>query len=124
MDSWDCHAHVIEDPARFPLWPGRSYDPPPAPLSKYLELLDRHAITRGVLVQPSVYGSDNNCLLDALDRADGRLMGIVVPDKDTTAKQLEVMHRRGVRGVRCNLLNPGGLDLETVSAWQPVMRDL
>src|SRR5688500_2767599 len=95
-----------------------------APLTKYLELLDRYAITRGVLVQPSVYGSDNRCLLDALDRAEGRLVGIAIPDRDSTAQELEAMHRHGVRGVRCNLLNPGGLDLERVIGWGPVLRDL
>ncbi len=122
--AWDCHAHVIGDPARFPLAPGRSYDPPPAPLEDYLALLDRRGIARGVLVQPSVYGFDNACMLDALDRAEGRLIGVGVPPPDASARDLESMHRRGVRGVRCNLLNPGGLDPEIVLGWRPVLHDL
>lgn len=122
--AWDCHAHVIGDPARYPLSPGRSYDPPPAPLEEYLALLDRRGIARGVLVQPSVYGFDNACMLDALDRAEGRLLGVAVPAPDASARDLETMHRRGVRGVRCNLLNPGGLDPDVVVGWQPALREM
>ena len=32
------------------------------------------------------------------------------------------MHERGVRGVRCNLINPGGLSPAVVAAWQPALR--
>lgn len=76
-EAWDCHAHVFEDPRIYPLASLRSYDPPPAPLEAYLEMLDRCGLARGILVQPSVYGFDNRCLLDALDRAQGRLLGVV-----------------------------------------------
>jgi predicted TIM-barrel fold metal-dependent hydrolase len=122
--AWDCHAHVIEDPSRFPLSPTRDYDPPLAPLDAYLALLDRYGITHGLLVQPSVYGFDNRCLLDALERAEGRLLGVAVPAPDSTAKQLEDMHGRGIRGVRCNQLYPRGLSLETVMTWQPILQEL
>jgi 2-pyrone-4,6-dicarboxylate lactonase len=121
---WDAHAHVIEDPSRFPLSPGRGYDPPHAPLDDYLAMLDRHGIHRGVLVQPSVYGFDNRCMLDALDRADGRLVGVAVPAPDASPADLEALHRRGVRGVRCNLLDPGGIRLDAAVRWQPILREL
>jgi predicted TIM-barrel fold metal-dependent hydrolase len=111
-EGWDCHAHVIENTERYPLWSGRGYDPPIAALDDYLAFLDRNGIARGVLVQPSVYGFDNRCLLDALERADGRLRGIAVPAPDTSAAEMEAMHRFGVRGVRCNLINAGGLSME------------
>lgn len=122
--AWDAHAHVIGETGRFPLRPGRSYTPAPAPLEAYLAMLDRHGLAHGVLVQPSVYGFDNGCLLDALDRADGRLFGVAVPPPDATAHDLEAMHGRGVRGVRCNLLNPGGLAPEVVIGWQPALAGL
>jgi predicted TIM-barrel fold metal-dependent hydrolase len=115
--AWDCHAHIIGDRARYPLAPARSYDPPRAQLGDYLDLLDRCGIERGFLVQPSVYGFDNSCMLDALDRGGGRLLGIAVPAPATTHAQLEALHRRGVRGVRCNLLNAGGLDIATALQW-------
>ena len=115
--TWDAHAHVIGDPTRFPLWSGRGYTPAAASLEDYLAMLDRHGLERGVLVQPSVYGSDNSCLLDALDRADGRLRGVAVPPPDATARDLEALHAHGVRAVRCNTIDPGGLSPDVVRRW-------
>ena len=120
--GWDCHAHVIE--RDYALSPARGYDPPLAPLSDYLALLDHHGLAHGVLVQPSVYGFDNRCLLDALERAHGRLRGVVVPSPDTTRAEFAAMHDRGVRAVRCNLINSGGLPVEAALAWQPILREL
>jgi predicted TIM-barrel fold metal-dependent hydrolase len=120
--AWDAHAHVIGDPREFPFSPERSYTPQPASLEEYLAMLDRYGIARGVLVQPSVYGNDHRCLLDALDRSNGRLRGIAVPSPEATTQDLEAMHERGVRGVRCNLINPGGLSPAAVTGWQPALR--
>jgi predicted TIM-barrel fold metal-dependent hydrolase len=120
--AWDAHAHVIGEPREYPLSPGRSYTPPNAPLDAYLAMLDRYGIARGVLVQPSVYGHDHSCLFDALEGAGPRLRGIAVPPPDATTRDLEAMHERGVRGVRCNLINPGGLSPDVVARWQPALR--
>jgi len=116
--AWDCHAHVIDDPSRYPLAPGRGYDPPRAPLEDYLDLLDRIGLARGVLVQPSVFG------FDALTRAEGRLVGVAVPAPDTPAREFEALNRNGVRAVRLNMINPGGITPETVVGWLPILRDL
>lgn len=124
MIGWDTHAHVIGDAREYPLSPDRSYTPQPASLESYLGMLDRFGIARGVLVQPSVYGHDHRCLLDALERAAGRLRGIAVPSPDASTRDFESMHERGVRGVRCNLINPGGLSPAVVGRWQPALRSL
>ena len=122
--AWDTHAHVIGDPARYPLAAGATYQPPRAPLANYLSLLDRCGLAYGVLVQPSVYGFDNSCMLDALDDARDRLFGIAVPAPDATPKDLLTMHERGVRGVRCNLIQPGGLTPDVIASWNSLMREL
>ena len=122
--AWDTHAHVIGDIDRYPLWSGHTYEPPRASLHDYLALLDRCGVQYGVLVQPSVYGFDNSCMLDALDAAPTRLFGIAVPAPDTTARDLEAMHRGGVRGIRCNLIQPGGLSPDVIAQWQAVLREL
>jgi len=119
--EWDTHAHVIGDPREYPLASRRGYTPAPASLDDYLAMLDRHGIARGVLVQPSVYGHDHRCLLDALARAGGRLRGIAVPSPDATAQDLEDMHEHGVRGVRCNLIDPGSLSPAFVALRQPAL---
>jgi 2-pyrone-4,6-dicarboxylate lactonase len=95
--SWDCHAHVIEGTDRFPLAPGRSYEPPVARLPAYLGFLDRFGLGRGVLVQPSVYGFDNRCMLTALEAAGGRLVGVAVPAPETGPGEMgTVLDRFGI----------------------------
>jgi 2-pyrone-4,6-dicarboxylate lactonase len=73
-------------------------------------------ISRAVLVQPSVYGTDNRALLDALkvDSAD-TLRGIVVVPPDLDDIALDRMHDLGVRGVRVNPMNANGLPLSAVT---------
>lgn len=61
-----------------------------------------------VLVQPSVYGTDNGLILRALAREPGRHRGVVVLDTTVTDAELDTMHRLGVRGVRFNLVSPVG----------------
>lgn len=111
----DCHAHVFGPSDRFAHAAGRSYTPPDAPLAAYLALLDAVGLARGVLVQPSIYGEDNDCLLDALARSGDRLRGVVVADPrrlddDTIADWT----RKGVRGVRINMVTPAGLPLDAM----------
>lgn len=121
VEAWDCHVHVIGDRDAFPLSPLRGYEPPDAPLEALLDHLDRIGAGRAVVVQPSVYGFDNSCLLDALRRGEGRCVGVAVPRPDASLDELDAMHAAGVRGVRCNLVNPGGLPLERTRGWWPWM---
>ena len=62
-------------------------------------------VERAVLVQPSVYGTDNAALLDALAAAGPRVRGVAVVGDDAEETELERMHRAGVRGVRCNVVD-------------------
>jgi predicted TIM-barrel fold metal-dependent hydrolase len=97
----DSHVHVF-DP-RFPLAERRVYTPPPATVDDLLELQRALRLERVVLVQPSVYGTDNSAHLDALRRLGSRARGVMVIGKDTTQNQLDEMAGIGVRGVRLNL---------------------
>jgi len=58
---------------------------------------------RVVIVQPSVYGTDNACTLDASRRLGSRARAVVVIDDATPAAALDRMHGAGARGVRINL---------------------
>src|SRR5215472_3315611 len=61
----DCHVHVF-DPARFPFAGSRTYTPESATAAQLLAMHRALHITRAVIVQPSVYGTDNSCTLDAM----------------------------------------------------------
>ena len=72
--SCDCHFHIFGPYDRFPLDAGRHYDSAAALIPAYLRVAEALGIGRMVVVQPSVYGTDNACTLDAaarfgLDRA-------------------------------------------------------
>ncbi|RAR55381.1 putative TIM-barrel fold metal-dependent hydrolase [Paraburkholderia unamae] len=101
-NACDSHQHVIGDSVVFPMAPGRSYTPPEAPLSRLEKLHRTFGFERAVLVQPSFYGTDNSCLLDALNRLGRSARGIAVIDRDTNESALDHMHDVGVRGVRVN----------------------
>lgn len=100
--------HVVE-PERFPVSPTAVYKPTPHTLAEALAFESGLGVENLVLVQPSVYGSDNSCLLDALRKlGPSRGRGVVVVDPATVHPEtLEEWHRLGVRGLRVNLQSVG-----------------
>jgi predicted TIM-barrel fold metal-dependent hydrolase len=97
----DCHAHVMRRDA--PLAPDRHSAPKhDCTVEQYLAVLDAHGISHGVLTAPSFYGTDNSLLLDALDRAGGRLRGTVIVDPAIDRASLAAMGERGAVGARLN----------------------
>jgi predicted TIM-barrel fold metal-dependent hydrolase len=117
--AWDCHIHAIGDPSRFPLAANRSYTPAFVTIEAYVDLMDRLGIARAVLVQPSIYGTDNRAMVDALARHPDRFRGVAVVDANVSEGALDELHAHGVRGVRANLLNRGGITLEDAVALAP-----
>lgn len=114
-DACDCHAHIFGPSDRFRYAERRIYTPPDSPLEQYLATLDAVGLRRGALVQPSIYGDDNGCMLDALARSEGRLRGVVVADpRRLSDREVEAWHAIGVRGVRINMVTPDGLPLEAM----------
>lgn len=81
------------------------YTPPPARLEELRAVHEGLGIERTVLVQPSVYGTDNTCLIDALRSLGAeRARGVAVVDLDTVEPaEVETLHDAGVRGLRLNL---------------------
>lgn len=112
----DCHAHIFGPSERYPYAKYRTYTPPEASLSDYRRVLDTLGIKRGVLVQPSVYGFDNSCLVDALAKAGPEFRGVAVLDPRCSDDDLDRLHALGVRGVRFNVLFGGGAALDR--AWE------
>jgi predicted TIM-barrel fold metal-dependent hydrolase len=94
---------VIGPKSRFPLAKNRSYTPPDAPTSALRRMLGGLGLDRVVIVQPSIYGHDNACLLGALDEFGNAARGVVMLAPDTSGATLDDLHARGVRGVRINV---------------------
>ena len=107
--SCDCHAHVFGPQARFPYVPNAAYIPRDALAEDYARMLRTIGCERAVLVQPSVYGTDNSAMLHALRSGVFAFRGVAVVDENVSDRELEDMHAAGVRGVRINLasVTPG-----------------
>jgi 2-pyrone-4,6-dicarboxylate lactonase len=103
--SCDTHAHIMGPAARHAYSPARIYTPPDCLLADYLHMLDTLGLERAVLVQPSVYGTDNTVMLEAMKAAAGRLRGVAVIAEDITAADLKDLDGAGVRGVRVNIVD-------------------
>jgi predicted TIM-barrel fold metal-dependent hydrolase len=103
--SCDTHAHICGPASRYAYSGARIYTPPDALYPDYRAMLNTLGIERAVLVQPSVYGSDNTALLEVLSLDPQRLRGVAVITTDTSHTELERMHALGVRGVRCNIVD-------------------
>ncbi|MFG1201302.1 amidohydrolase family protein [Xanthobacter aminoxidans] len=111
----DTHMHVFGPPERYPLVAGRNYTPQPVTFDAYRPVMAALGIDRAVLVQPSVYGTDNSALLDTLRSDPAQLRGVVVVAPEVSDAELAALHASGVRGIRVNRRNPGGLSLEDLA---------
>lgn len=103
--SCDCHTHVFG--AGYAFDGARTYTPPEAPLDALRAHQRALGLDRVVVVQPSVYGTDNRCTLDAVDALGpaARAVAVIAPGLPRTA--LRELHSAGVRGVRINLETAG-----------------
>src|SRR6202166_4506255 len=76
----DCHTHVFGDPRRFPFAASRTYTPEQASIAEMRALHRALHTERVVIVNPSVYGTDNACTLDGIKQLGSIARGIAVID--------------------------------------------
>ena len=105
--SCDCHMHIYED--RFPLAPTATFKPPNAPVSEYRKVQQALGITRAVVVQPTGYGFDNRCTLEAIAALGADARGIAVVPPEVPDAQLQALTDAGIRGVRFHMHKGGVL---------------
>src|SRR5205085_5038428 len=102
----DCHMHVYEE--RWPLAPTATFTPPHAPAADYLAARRAMGSTRAVVVQPTGYGFDNRCTLEATAAFGPETRAVVVVAEDKSEAELQRLHGLGARSVRFMML-PGGV---------------
>ena len=106
----DCHTHIFGDPAKYPFFSGRTYTPEPALPEEMAAMHRKLHLQRVVIVQPSVYGTDNSATLDAVKARGADARGIAVIDEKTTESEIDAMSSAGMRGIRLNLATGGTND--------------
>ncbi|GGJ87987.1 amidohydrolase family protein [Pseudomonas matsuisoli] len=101
-----CDAHIhIADPrfaavnANAPISAGMTVD-------DYRKLQARNGTVRTVVIQPKVYGTNNDCTLDAVKQLGSQGRGIAVLHPDVTDAELQRLHAGGIRGIRFSVWNP------------------
>ncbi|HLJ63733.1 MAG TPA: amidohydrolase family protein [Stellaceae bacterium] len=108
----DCHMHIYD--RRFPAASNAVLVPPEAKVEDYRRLQHRLGITRNVVVQPSTYGTDNRCTLDALAQFWPLARAVAVVDTSVSDAELRRLDGLGVRGIRFNLIQAGATTLDMV----------
>jgi 2-pyrone-4,6-dicarboxylate lactonase len=124
-EACDCHAHVFGPQSRFPYLPDSSYIPPDATPQDYARMLRTIGCERAVLVQPSVYGTDNGAMVEALCSGVFAFRGIAVVAADVSEQALRDLHDAGVRGVRINVASDTpGLTIDDAPKLAPRLKAL
>jgi predicted TIM-barrel fold metal-dependent hydrolase len=106
----DTHFHILGPPAKYPYVEEREYTPPDALPAHCRKLFETIGIQRAVLIQPSVYGENNTCMMDAASKLGVPARTVVVVPFDTPDTEFQRLHDAGARAVRFILAHVGGLD--------------
>jgi D-galactarolactone isomerase len=101
----DTHMHIYEP--EFPMAPTALLAPPDGKLIDYKKVQKRLGLERVVIVQPTTYGVDNSCTLDAMAKIGSNARGVVAVDTTASDADLEDFTRKGITGIRFHML-PGG----------------
>ena len=96
----DTHVHIWGPFDRFPVAKGAPYTPPERTRDDLVVLHERLGVDRAVIVQTTVYKSDNRAMLDGIARSGGRWRGVALIDEHFTDADFRTLHEGGVRGVR------------------------
>src|SRR5438093_13651270 len=121
-NATDCHHHIYD--AKYPVDPKANLRPPDASVADYRALQKRIGTTRNVLVQPSTYGTDNRCHLEALAEFGPTARMVAVVDDTVSTEELKRMHGLGVRGIRFNLAQAGATTPELMEPLSKRENDL
>ncbi len=103
-NACDCHMHVFAP--RFPASLHWRRGAPDAPVEAYRLLQRRIGTSRTVVVNPSTYGTDNRCTLDALAGLGAAARGVAVVDMNVTDVELKRLADSNVCGIRINFVTP------------------
>jgi predicted TIM-barrel fold metal-dependent hydrolase len=118
----DCHHHIYD--AKYPADPRSTLRPGDASVEDYRVLQRRIGTSRNVIVQPSTYGTDNSCTLDALVAFGPTAHAVAVVDTTVSDAELKRLNGLGVRGIRFNLAQAGATTPEMIEPLSKRVNDL
>jgi|TARA_B110000208_G_scaffold76922_1_gene98596 predicted TIM-barrel fold metal-dependent hydrolase len=110
----DTHFHIFPAGHEHRYVTDRSYTPPALEISDFDNIARSLRIERAVVVQASVYGEDNTATLEVVSANPERLRAVISIDKDATDSDLVSYHAQGVRGIRVNIVDSGGMTFSSI----------
>lgn len=115
--SCDSHFHIFGPYDRFPMSASRPYTPPPASIEHYLDMANTLGLDRRVVVQASVYGTDNRVTMDAVARfGRDNARAVVVVDEGVMPDELKRLADEGAVGLRLNVVSGNGTPVEQIES--------
>jgi len=97
----DTHLHIYEP--GYDMRASASHPSQPGTLAHYRDIQKRLGLTRAVIVQPSAYGTDNTCTLEAMKKLGDTARGVAIVDPAAPDSELERLTKLGIRGVRYHM---------------------
>ncbi len=94
----DCHTHIF-DPDHYPYAASRPYTPEAATISDVNALHRALHVDRVVISQPTVYGEDHTCTLNAIKIIGKSARGVSAYVPNTSSARIDELHRGGMRGM-------------------------
>lgn len=97
----DTHMHIYEP--GYKLRAEAAHPGQPATLAHYREVQKQLGLTRTVIVQPSGYGTDNSCTLEAMAKLGAGARGVAIVDPAASDVELQRLTQLGIRGIRYHM---------------------
>jgi D-galactarolactone isomerase len=101
VGACDTHLHIYEP--GYEMRAAASHPSQPGTLAHYRELQQRLGLARAVIVQPSAYGTDNKCTLEAIAKLGDAGRGVAIVDPAAPDAELDRLTKLGIRGVRYHM---------------------
>src|SRR5262245_4068197 len=110
----DTHFHISEP--GYDMRASASHPSQPGTLALYRDIQKRLGLSRAVIVQPSAYGTNNTCTLEAMGKLGAAAArGVAIVDPAAPHAELERLTKAGIRGMRYHMRG-GVLTWETMPA--------
>lgn len=114
VDGPVCDTHMHFYNARYPTAPTALMTPPDAWVEDYRAVQAHLGLSRVVVVQPTTYGLDNTCQIEAMAAFGEAARGVFVVDEGVTDETLDEMTSLGGRGARFHLIPGGAIGWESL----------
>ena len=110
-----CDAHIHFYDHRYGAVPNTVLRPPDASVDDYARVRKELGVSRCVIVQPTTYGLDNRCQLNAARTFGDDARVVVVIDETVTAAELDELEGQGAVGARFHMLPGGAVGWESLT---------